>query len=59
MSLAKAMDNLKLDVRMREINLKNGTLTEAEIKESLSKLPDMSERAESLEIESSTQESQH
>lgn len=40
MSLKKAIDNLKYDARMVEINLKSQNLTKDEMQKHLSQLPD-------------------
>jgi hypothetical protein len=52
MSLKSAMDNLKFDSRMIEINLKNQSITKDEYKKYLDKLSDVKNVAIPLDIES-------
>lgn len=50
MSLKNAIDNLKFDARMLDINLKNQTLTPEEIKKHLSQLPDSKDLSMNLDL---------
>lgn len=52
MSLKKAMDNLKFDTRMIEINYKAQALTKNEYQEKLSQLKDVRENSIILDLES-------
>ncbi len=56
MSLDKAIKNLKFDVRMKEININNNVLTEAELKKHIEQLPDLSHTTEKIVFEDETQE---
>jgi 3-isopropylmalate dehydratase small subunit len=49
MSLKNAIDNLRYDSRMIEINLKSQTLTRDEYKKVLEKLPDL--KANAIEVD--------
>lgn len=51
MSLKNAIDNLKYDSRMVEINLKNQSLTKDEYKKVLEKLPDLKSNAISVDLD--------
>ncbi len=51
MSLDKALKNLKYDVRMLELQFKQGSITEAEYKQYLSQLSDCSNNSEKLDLE--------
>jgi len=63
MSLDKALQNLKFDVRMSEINTKNGTLSKEDLKKHLDSIPDSAANADTLKIfedkEEDTQPSSH
>lgn len=58
MSLDKALQGLKFDVRMQEFNLNNGVISQADLKGHLSQLPDSSGQAEKMEIEENQNGSQ-
>lgn len=51
MSLNKALNGLKFDKRLIELNLKLGRLTQAEITENIKNLPDLEENCEKLDLE--------
>ena len=51
MSLNKALENLKFDKRLVELNLKLGRLTQAEIDQNTKNLPDLEAQCEKLDIE--------
>ena len=51
MSLDKALENLKFDKRLIELNLKLGRVTKEEIKQYTQNLPDLESQCEKLDIE--------
>lgn len=51
MSLNKALENLKFDKRLVELNLKSGRLTQAELDQNTKNLPDLEAQCEKLDIE--------
>ncbi len=51
MSLNKALENLKFDKRLAELNLKLGRVTQAEIDQNTQNLPDLEAQCEKLDIE--------
>ena len=51
MSLNKALNNLKFDKRLVELNLKQGRITKADIVESIKNLPDLEDQCEKLDLE--------
>lgn len=51
MSLNKALENLKFDKRLVELNLKLGRVTKEEIKQNTQNLPDLESQCEKLDIE--------
>ena len=51
MSLDKAMQNLKLDLRLLEFNLRTGQITKEEVQKHLSSLPDSAGNCEKINIE--------
>lgn len=51
MSLRKALEKLKADTRMIQINIKNGTLTKKEKEEQLKSLPDLSDQTVNIDFE--------
>lgn len=51
MSLNKALENLKFDKRLVELNLKLGRVTKEEIKQNTQNLPDLEAQCEKLDIE--------
>ena len=57
MGLKKAIDNLKFDARMLDINMKSQTLTAEDLKKQLEKLPDLSGACMPLEFEDEDQDS--
>ena len=62
MSLDKAIQNLKFDVRMSEINAKNGSVSKEELKKHLDSIPDSAANADTLKIfedKDETQEASH
>ena len=46
----KTVNSWDWDIRVRERNIKNGTLTEKDLERNASQLPDLSEKAESVTI---------
>jgi hypothetical protein len=60
MSLDKALKNLKYDVRMIELNLKQGVITEAEYKQFMAQLNDSQQNSQALDIENQkAEDTQH
>ena len=51
MSLNKALENLKFDKRLVELNLKLGRVTLEEIEQNTQNLPDLEAQCEKLDIE--------
>ncbi len=51
MSLNKALENLKFDKRLVELNTKQGRLTKEEIEQFNKNLPDLESQCEKLDIE--------
>ncbi len=51
MSLNKALENLKFDKRLEELNIKMGRLTQAEVDKQTASLPDLEAQSEKLDIE--------
>ncbi len=51
MSLSKAMEDLKFDKRLFEINVKMGRLTQQEIEDYNKKLADLEANSEKLNLE--------
>ena len=51
MSLNKALENLKFDKRLVELNVKMGRVTQDEIKKYDQALPDLEAQSEKLDIE--------
>jgi hypothetical protein len=51
MSLNKALENLKFDKRLEELNIKMGRLTQAEVDKQTKSLPDLEGQSEKLDIE--------
>lgn len=51
MALYKAMEKLKFDARLIEINLKHGHITKDELQKHLNSLPDLAANAEQLDVE--------
>ncbi len=51
MALDEALKNLKHDVRMLEINMNNGTLTNEEVRTYLNSLPDSAANSEPVSLE--------
>lgn len=51
MSLFRAMQNLKFDARMTEMNITTGQLTKEELQQYLDKLPDMAHNIEMISME--------
>ncbi len=51
MSLNKALENLKFDKRLMELNLKLGRVTQEEINKNTQNLPDLEAQCEKLDIE--------
>lgn len=51
MSLNKALENLKFDKRLFELNMKQGRLTKEEIEQYQKSLQDLEDKCEKLNIE--------
>jgi hypothetical protein len=51
MSLNKALENLKFDKRLLELNLKQGRITKEEFEQFQKTLPDLKDNCEMLDIE--------
>ena len=51
MSLKKALESLKYDKRLVELNLKLGRVTQAEIDKNTHSLPDLADKCDKLDIE--------
>lgn len=51
MSLNKALETLKLDKRLLELNLKQGRITKEEYDQAQNALPDLQDQCEKLDIE--------
>ena len=51
MSLDKATQNLKLDSRLVEFNIRTGQLTKEELQKHLASLPDSAAQCEKINIE--------
>ncbi|MBC7742618.1 MAG: hypothetical protein H7061_10500 [Bdellovibrionaceae bacterium] len=51
MSLNKALENLKFDKRLEELNIKMGRLTQSEVDKQTAALPDLESQSEKLDIE--------
>lgn len=56
MSLNKALENLKFDKRLVELNLKLGRVTKEELKQNTQNLPDLEAQCEKLDIEKEDQD---
>ncbi|MFN3453605.1 MAG: hypothetical protein ACK41T_01500 [Pseudobdellovibrio sp.] len=53
MSLNKALEDLKFDKRLTEINLRLGRITQEEVKQFENKLEDLQAQSENLDLEKS------
>ncbi len=53
MSLNKALEDLKFDKRLTELNVRLGRITEEDIKKNDSQLEDLSAQVETIDIENS------
>ena len=51
MSLNKALENLKFDKRLLDLNLKQGRITQEEFDQAQKALPDLQDSCEKLDIE--------
>jgi hypothetical protein len=51
MSLNKALETLKFDKRLLELNLKQGRITKEEFEQALKSLPDLQDACEKLDLE--------
>ncbi len=51
MSLNKAIENLKFDKRLNELNLKLGRVTQQELDQKSKELPDLEAQSEKLNLE--------
>jgi hypothetical protein len=51
MSLNKALENLKFDKRLVELNVKMGRVTKAELEANEKNLPDLEAQCEKLDLE--------
>lgn len=56
MSLNKAIENLKFDKRLVELNLKLGRVTQQELDQKSKELPDLEAQSEKLNLENEEQE---
>lgn len=52
MSLNKALEELKFDKRLTELNLRLGRITQEEVEKNLSSLEDLESQVEKLDLES-------
>lgn len=51
MSLNKALENLKFDKRLVDLNIKQGRVTKEEVDKNDTSLPDLESQCEKLDIE--------
>ena len=51
MSLNKALENLKFDKRLVDLNIKQGRVTKEEVAKNDTNLPDLESQCEKLDIE--------
>lgn len=51
MSLNKALENLKFDKRLVDLNIKQGRVTKEEVTKNDTNLPDLESQCEKLDIE--------
>lgn len=51
MSLDKALENLKFDKRLTELNLRLGRITQEEVQKNLQSLEDLQAQVENLELD--------
>lgn len=51
MSLNKALENLKFDKRLVDLNIKQGRVTKEELSKNKTELPDLESQCEKLDIE--------
>lgn len=58
MSLNKAIEGLKFDKRLIELNLKLGRITREEAEQYIRSLPDLQAQCEKLDIEKDEQQTQ-
>ncbi len=58
MSLKVALDKLKNDTRMIDINLKSGALTPDELKKTQDKMPDLASEALELDLDNASDDSE-
>lgn len=58
MSLNKAIEGLKFDKRLIELNLKLGRITREEAAQHIESLPDLQAQCEKLDIEKDEQQAQ-
>lgn len=56
MSLNKALEGLKFDKRLVELNIKQGRVTKEEIEQNTQNLPDLESQCEKLDIEKEDQD---
>ena len=57
MSLDKAMQNLKLDSRLIEFNIRTGQITKEDLQKHLASLPDSAANCEKINIEENSDRS--
>lgn len=56
MSLNKALEDLKFDKRLTELNLRLGRITQEEVEKQISSLEDLQAQVEQLDLESEKSE---
>lgn len=56
MSLNKALEDLKFDKRLTELNLRLGRITKEEVEKQISSLEDLESQVEKLDLESEKSE---
>lgn len=57
MSLKKALENLKFDKRLIELNIKLGRINPSDLSQAIQSLPDLQADCEKLDIEKEEKES--
>ncbi|MEK6553952.1 MAG: hypothetical protein AABZ31_01830 [Bdellovibrionota bacterium] len=51
MNLRAGLEKVKYDIRMQELNVRNGSITAEELKKQLSQLPDSKDNSEEFKVE--------
>lgn len=51
MNIRAGLEKVKYDVRMQELNIRNGSITQDELKKKMADLPDSKENAEEFKVE--------